>query len=476
MVSASRKGVDASGFRLMPSGPHALATRFALTRSAETSIDLQYFIFQRDSTGLEFLRLIRDAALRGVRVRILLDDLYFAGSDELFLGLMAFNNVQVRLFNPFRLRNGGPFIRFASSPLDFERLNHRMHNKLFIVDGSFAITGGRNIGDEYFSRRDAGNFIDLDVLAAGEIVQRFSSDFDLYWNSLYAVPLDRLAVQSLSADALRKRFDEQTMLVNAPADDYQDIPDVLGRESPAREIAAGHVEMAWGEAESYADLPGKGNSSSEEGEYGSNLVRLGALEHIRSAKTEVLLTSPYFIPGSTGVDLFSQARRRGVNVNILTNSLSSSDQPIVHASYRRYRHALLAAGIRLFELSPNRAGSALQRHLFGLSAGGLHTKSLIIDQEQLFIGSMNFDPRSDHFNTENGLAIHIPVIAREAARLTALAEAEAAHEVRIARDGHLEWITAEGAIVNSHDNEPETSLWLRFWLRVLSPLAPESLL
>lgn len=446
-----------SGFRLIPSGSHALATRDELIRRAQTSIDLKYFIFQDDPTGREFLRLLRDAANRGVRVRLLLDDLNASGMDDLLTGLTVGGNVEVRMFNPFRLRSGPVWTRFAASPFAFETLNHRMHNKLFIADGVLAVSGGRNIGDEYFSRRDAGNFIDLDVLSSGDIVLQLSSDFDMYWNSDFAVPLSQLRAPSYSEDDLRRKFIERTRTANSPADDDQNDVDAIGQSSPARQIATGTPELQWGAAESYADLPGKGNSNGDQRAYGSNIVRLGAIDHIKKARSEVFLTSPYLIPTTSGIKLLASARHNGVRVSVLTNSLASTDQPVVHAAYRRYRTLMLRDGIEIYELSPQRSTGQSQRKLFGLSVGGLHTKALVVDREELFIGSMNFDPRSDHFNTESGVAIYVPVIAAQAAQLATLAEKEAANQVKEAPDGHLEWIADNGTVVSSHDVEPEAS-------------------
>jgi putative cardiolipin synthase len=408
------------------------------------------------------MRALRDAAARGVRVRLLIDDLYTGGQDELLACLAAHERVEVRLFNPFALRSGGVFARFAASPFFFGRLNHRMHNKLFVADAAWAITGGRNIGDEYFTRNDAGNFIDLDVLAAGEVVGDMSLQFDLYWNSAATVPIEYVAARSAPAHALRDRFETLTQSASAPALVGADAPDALGRSSVAKEFAAGRVHLAWGDGESYADLPGKALSASQtqgRQEHGSNLVRLNALEHIRAASREILLTSPYFIPGRAGVDLLAEAARRGVKVSVLTNSLASTDQPLVHGAYRRYRPALLAAGVALFELSPQRAGREEQRKLFGLSVGGLHTKSLVIDRKELFVGSMNFDPRSDRINTESALAIHVAEVAEDAARLAALSKMQAAHQLRLSEGQALEWISPAGGEGPIHPDEPESEFW-----------------
>ncbi len=414
-------------------------------------------------------------------MRLLIDDLYTQGQDELLGCLAAHERVEVRLFNPFALRAGGVFARFAASPFFFGRLNHRMHNKLFVADAVWAITGGRNIGDEYFTRNDAGNFIDLDVLAAGKIVGDMSRQFDLYWNSAAAVPIEYVAARSASVSALCDRFETLTLSASASVSALAgaDVPDALGRPPVATEFNVGRVHLAWGDGESYADVPGKALSASQTGgrqEHGSNPVRLNALEHIRAASGEVLLTSPYFIPGRAGVNLLAEAVRKGVKVSVLTNSLASTDQPLVHGAYRRYRPALLTAGVALFELSPQRAGRDEQRKLFGLSVGGLHTKSLVIDRKELFVGSMNFDPRSDRINTESALAIHVAEVAEDAARLATLSKMQAAHQLRLPEGQTLQWIAPADGDGPVHVDEPESEFWQKIWLLFTSQFAPEGLL
>ena len=466
-----------SGFRLLPSGAHALGTRLELIRQSRHSLDLQYFILQSDETGKELTRLLRDAASRGVRVRVLVDDLYTAGTEELLLTLSSHENIEVRVFNPFLLRHGSVALRFAAQPFDFERLNHRMHNKLFVADGVAAITGGRNIGDEYFSRRDAGNFIDLDVLAVGHVVEQMQAQFDLYWNSDVVRRIQATAHDSSTIEERRARFDRLTKLADAPATREKPQPDPLGRPAPAEQLRAGRLELSWGFAESYADSPRKGVSADgTNASYGASPMRQRVLDDIRDASKELLLTSPYFIPGPAGLLLLHAAAARGVSVNVLTNSLASTDQPIVHSAYRRYREDLLKSGVHLYELSPVYARREDRRKFFGLSAAGLHTKCLVIDRQELIIGSMNFDPRSAHFNTENGLAIYVPSVSRDAAALLNMAKREAAHRLQLGRDGHIEWIVPVGGNEYEHDQEPDAGIVQRLWLRLISPLAPESLL
>lgn len=475
-VDASRPDTHSSGFRLMPSGGHALATRLALIRAAHSALDLQYFIVQPDATGKEVLRELRDAAARNVRVRVLIDDLYTQGSDELLRTLAAHDNVEVRLFNPFMLRNAGVAARYLAQPFGFERLNHRMHNKMFIADGVTAITGGRNIGDEYFSRRDAGNFIDLDVLAAGPIVREIGSQFDQYWNSPLAISVTEIVRSDASRQQLQARFDAMTRAAESPALSDENEWDALAHRSPSVDMREGRLELAWGTGQSFADPPGKGLAGPVGSDYGVNRIRMNAVDRIRSADKEVLLTSPYFIPGPSGLSLLREASDRAVAVAVLTNSLASTDQPLVHSAYRRYRVPLLQAGVQLYELSPNYAGRDDRRRFFGLSAAGLHTKCLVIDRQEVFIGSMNFDPRSDHYNTENAVAILVPAVARDAAQLLNLAKREAANRVQIGADGHLEWVIPVGNEEYVHDQEPDAGGMLRLWLQLVSPLAPESLL
>jgi putative cardiolipin synthase len=468
-----------SGFRLLPSGPMALSARLTLAQEATRSLDLQYFMVRADRTGLEVMRSLRDAARRGVRVRLLVDDLY-APSDEVLLALAAHENVEVRLFNPFPLRQPGMGARFLASVFDFEQLNHRMHNKLFIADGTLAITGGRNIADEYYSRRQSANFVDLDILASGEVVGAMSSEFDQYWNSRLAYPVQLVAAKPpQSRVELARRFDELVGGVVAPDRALPYETDFLGRPSLEADLAKGTVPLIRSHGESQADSPDKGVRSDGRrvtGRYGASPVRLSAVALMRSAQKEVILTSPYFVPGEAGIELVRSLTQRGVVVRILTNSLASTDQPLVHGAYRRYRRALLEAGVDLYELSPKWVGNEKQRKAFGLSAGGLHTKSLVIDRSIVVIGSMNFDPRSDHYNTESAVVVHSPELSREVAQLARISSLEGAHRLTLVDGDQIRWIDPSTDDSAPHRTEPEASLWLRFWLRVLSVFAPESLL
>ena len=306
-----------------------------------------------------------------------------------------------------------------------------------------------------------------------------STSFDAYWNSALAYPVSAVAANpGVSDGELQRRFESLIGQAVAPDRAMPSETDVFGRPSIEVELDQGRLHLIWGDGESYADPPEKGvRNGDATSAYGEGRVQIGAIELIRSARSEVILTSPYFVPGRDGVELVRSLISRGVAFRILTNSLASTDQPLVHGAYRRYRRALLEAGADLYELSPKWIGSDKQRMTFGLSPGGLHAKSLVIDRQVVVIGSMNFDPRSDHFNTESAIVIRIPELGREAAQLARLASLEGAHRVRLASDGQLRWDEPVGEGGNPpHTSEPEASVWRRFWLRVLSLFAPESLL
>lgn len=468
-----------SGFRLLPSSPFALDTRLELIRRAERSIDIQYFLVERDATGRSFLRELRDAARRGVRVRLLLDDVNTVGMDDLLLGLAAEPNVELRLFNPFPGGRDTLFTRFASSLAQFERLNHRMHNKLFIADGAMAVAGGRNIADEYFARREIANFIDLDVFVIGAVVPHLAALFDQYWNSQPAYPLESIVWPGASAMGRRARFDKLTAQVQTPPLEGLSRTDVLGYGPIADELTDGKLGLIWGNAEAFADAP-SAVAEVDPRAFAQHLderpVRFNVFEHIREAKSEVVLVTPYLIPGKGGMALIRNVRARGVAVSILTNSLASTDQPFVHAGYRPYRKRLLEAGVDLYELSATKANRTSRWRLPKAAVGGLHAKTAIFDRNEVFVGSMNLDPRSEHYNTELGIIFHSPELARESLRLINYTKSHAAHRLLLAPDGSIRWFGPADSDDGTHTEEPETSLWQRTLLDLLGPFAPEELL
>lgn len=479
IAAASQPDEDLTGIRLLPTGPYALDTRLALLARAQRSVDLQYYVLQNDETGRVLLRALRDAAQRGVRVRLLLDDLYTAETDGLLLALQAHPGIEVRLFNPFPAGREGLVNRFIASAADFRRVNRRMHNKLFIVDGAMAVLGGRNIADEYFMRHAQANFVDLDAFVTGALLPTLQQVFDDYWNSPVVYPLHAIVPSDAPQAALRQRFD--AAVADTPTPPPPPSTDVLGYGPISDEIEAGRLGLVWAFATAYADPPDrlKGQGAS----YGNvpledvESVRYSVVDMMRGARREVIVTSPYLIPGEHGMRLFADQRARGVQFKLLTNSLASTDEPLVHVGYRKYRRELLRMGVDLYELSPLRVKRSSRLGFLMPSLGRLHAKTVVVDRQRVFIGSMNFDPRSDKHNTELGVFIDSPEIARELLRLTDLDKLQAAYRVQLKADGQtLQWLTSDDENEVSVDHEPDTDWLTRLWLELLAPLAPEELL
>ena len=470
---------ELTGFRLLPSGAFALDTRLALIQRAQRSLDLQYYLVQNDDTGRLLLRALRDAAQRGVRVRLLVDDLYTAGEDELLLGLQANPNVEVRLFNPFPGGRSGLASRIATSLADLSRVNHRMHNKLFIADGAMAVAGGRNIADEYFSRGSVDNFIDLDAFMVGGAVWQLQRLFDDYWNSPFVYPMQAIAYSDLSATELRQRFDALTAgaaLEPLPPD----VRDILGNPPLSADIDGGWLPLIWSRAAPYADPPDKiiGGTTQYAGVPLQDVqsVRFEVLEQVARARQEVFIDSPYLIPGEKGVNLFRAAAARGVRVSLLTNSLASTDEPLVAMGYRRYREPLLDAGVQLYELSPTQIRRSGAFKSLRDSIGRLHAKTAVIDRRMVFIGSMNFDGRSASVNTEMGVFVDSPQLAEEMLRLMTMERRVAALQLARTPDGRLQWnVLGDDGLPEAHPEPGADPLQLLWW-KLLSPLAPEELL
>jgi cardiolipin synthase C len=483
-IALASRPADASlsGFRLIHVGITALHARLDLLRAAQRSLDLQYYHLHDDETGRLILRELRLAAQRGVRVRLLVDDMYTQGMEPLLLGLAAFPNAEVRLFNPFPTR-GGTASRFAAALADFSRVHRRMHNKLFVADGAVAIVGGRNLGNDYVFRSEVINFLDFDSVVVGAVLPQLGSLFDVYWNSPHAYPVDAIMPSNASATQRQQVFDRAVALDRAPEPPAPPAADRLGYPPLAVDLARGRFDLSWGPARAFADAPDKvvGKPRTEEQTSGAALdnVRRTLVAEMSRAKEELFLTTPYFVPGPVALERMRNNIGRGLSISILTNSLAGSDEPVVHTGYRRYREEMLRAGVRLYELSPKHSQYLV---LAGMQPVPfrLHTKSAVLDQQVAFLGSLNLDPRSEEHNTELGVLVHNPTVARDMRKLVELFKNVAAYEVRLApqRRYGLEWVRvdASGKVVETLDDEPETDRWTRWKVNFLSLLIPEGLL
>jgi phosphatidylserine/phosphatidylglycerophosphate/cardiolipin synthase-like enzyme len=458
IIAAEEGGKNLSGIRLLTSGEEALGDLIALADHAERTLDIQYYIIQQDESARILLHHVRLAADRGVRVRVLVDDLNTAGEDRRFMHLSEHTNVEVRVFNPFPGGRHATWSRFLASANDIGRINHRMHNKLFVADNALAITGGRNIGDQYFTRDPHNNFIDLDVVAAGAIVPELSATFDAFWNSKFAYPIASVADP-----------------VNAePPSPPAEKGDAANANWLEVELQSGSVHLTWVPATVLADRPAKIASETSPDEEVTIANNIGAL--IRSAKQELIVISPYFVPGHDGVAMFAQLVGQGVHVRILTNSLASTDSPLVHNGYSHYRVALLKLGVELSEVRPKLGQKRARFHPFRSSTASLHAKALVIDQKTVFIGSLNMDARSAYTNSELGLVIRSAEIARQVSSLLDDISADGSYRLRLVDHDKIEWSSGEAGAEQTWHIDPETTRLQRFSLKAVAPFAPEELL
>lgn len=390
-----------SGVLALPDGPYALAARIVLADAAESSIDTQYYIWQKDATGLYLLDALRRAAERGVRVRLLVDDNGTPDLDPELASLNAMDNFEVRIFNPFVLRSP----RAVSYLFDFPRLNRRMHNKSFTVDGVATIIGGRNIGDVYFSYGIDSEYYDLDVLAVGDVATEVADNFDNFWASDSAYPVELMI--SSQADGLAMMAVALEDVNNAP--ESKAYKEVTNSSELVQSMVDQTLRFEWVKVTMVSDDPAKGLGKIDEDKLMINRLTAILTDPVKSLD----LVSAYFIPGDVMTGYLTGLAAKGVKVRTLTNSQESTDVLPVHSGYLLYRDALLDGGVDVYELKSNQQ----KMHLFskfsilGASATSLHAKTFTLDNERIFIGSFNFDPRSAMLNSEMGLLIESPKIA-----------------------------------------------------------------
>lgn len=461
-----------SGFRLLAIGMEAFLMRAALADTAQRTLDLQYYIYRDDDTGALLTQSLLKAADRGVRVRLLVDDLNIVRKDDDVTALDVHPHIEVRIFNPFATQGGGSWARFSSFIADPERLNRRMHNKSFIADNLCAIVGGRNIGDEYFdASRDFG-FGDLDVLAVGPVSREISQSFDQYWNSAFAYPLSAIGVRASAAlwmDRVRMRLGRHFMRMRK-----SDYASSVMKTDLAAQLTERRLALEWAKSRLLADLPGKIVQAPESA---PTLPYDQLRELAEQAAREIILVSPYFVPGEEGIALLRRIRNRNVKVRLLTNSLASTDVAAVHAGYSRYRVALLGMGVELYELKPIvPAGRRRKRKVvFGSARASLHSKTYVFDRRQVVIGSMNLDPRSMYLNTELGLMIESEALGADiAGSFDELVDPEYSYRVELAgSSGRLTWTAEVRGVKAVYTHDPEASIWRRLAVKILGLLPIE---
>lgn len=435
----------------------AFACRYRLAEMAEKTLDVQYYIWEDDMSGRLLFSVLVAAASRGVRVRLLLDDNNTQGLDAILRLLDSHPNIDVRLFNPFSFRT----LRALGYLTDFARLNRRMHNKSFTVDGEATIIGGRNVGDAYFGAGEAPLFSDLDVMAIGPVVAEVANDFERYWQSACVSTLKQ--VLELSEEEIGARLQ--------PPDDWfqneiaQRYLDKLESSQFITRLEARDLPLIWAKTRLLSDDPRKGLGRAKR----HSLLPQRLLDVMGTPAEQIDIISSYFVPTRAGVAQLLQLVRKGVKIAILTNSLAANDVAVVHAGYARWRKKLLRHGIELYELKPTQdfVPGLRDRGLTGNSGSSLHAKTFSIDGAKVFIGSLNFDPRSTMLNTEMGFVIESETLARLIHRRFLKSRLHEAWQIRLDNVGRLNWVEQKDGEEIVLKKEPKT----RFWQRVLVRLA-----
>ena len=448
-----------SGFAIFPDGSRAFTARIAMTELAEKTLDLQYFDWEADATGRILAERLVRAADRGVRVRILVDDLHLKGRDAVVAALDAHPNIEIRLFNPFAHRSGHVLDFIA----DFDRVNHRMHNKLFVMDNAVVIVGGRNIGNHYFEVHQHVNFRDLDVVAGGPVVREASGVFDHFWNSDWAVPVRAMVSRpATEADLQRVLQTGHEQIVKEPYP-YPLDQDVTSLKS---ELTAIFDAFIWAPGHMIFDDP------NEIKKYGRTTTMTERFfRRIERLNSELLIEVPYLVVRERGLAAVKRLRDRGVRIRILTNSLASNDVLAAHAGHAEHRDELIAAGVELYEL---RSEPTVKKRIFfltGSSRSTLHNKVMVFDRKDVFIGSLNLDPRSGDINTEAGLYIESPKLAAQViAYMDEGVRPENSYRVLLDADGDIYWVTETNGKTERYDHDPNSTAWQRAKVRFIRML------
>lgn len=450
IARAATEHPDQSGFALLRYGRQAFTGRVAVTAKAEHTLDVQYYIWENDATGHILSQRLLEAADRGIRVRVLLDDINLKGRDDHIASLDAHPNVEIRLFNPFVHRSA----RVLDFVANLDRVNHRMHNKLIIMDNAFAIVGGRNIGNHYFQVAEDANFRDLDIIAAGPVVREISTVFDYFFNGEWSIPIAALVDTPHTAEDLaeaRGALDELIASESYPHPLEQDV------EQASEELNNILDTLIWAPGRIIWDDPKTIQQTGSTSRMQEALHR-----RIQTLEKELLIESAYFVLRDPGIETLQDLQKRGIRVRILTNSMQSNDVLAAHAGYAERRKDMVEAGAELFELRPD-AANIQQRVITGTSKAALHTKAIVFDRQDLFIGSYNLDPRSGDINTEAGLYVESPELA---AQLIAYMDTgitpEDSYRVTLDDNGDLLWLTVEDGRELKFHKDPGSTWWQRF--------------
>jgi cardiolipin synthase C len=455
-----------TGFHLLANGRDAFVARAVLAQKAERSLDVQYYLYHNDLVGRLFSHVLLMAADRGVRVRLLVDDMDMADRDFGATVMELHPNIEVRLFNPFG-RNTSRWSQFITR---MGSVTRRMHNKSFVVDSQMAILGGRNIGNEYFEADPGLAFADLDVIAGGPVAGEVSAVFDLFWNHALAYPASALYMGEAVTDETMKKFRQSLGQFVAEQRDSVYLQ-ALRDSDLAVKIRNNQLAFEWGDGEVVFDHPEKLIQDVDATEFhlGPKLI-----PYWNGVRKELLIFSPYFVPGDKGTEVLAGLVKRGVRVRILTNSLSSNDVELVHAGYKKYRKELLRNGVELYEMNKKLATRQREekKGTGGSSKASLHAKSFVFDRSQVFIGSLNLDPRAVVFNTEIGVVLKVLTISEAMSKWFEQNIERVAFRLELKKDENgweqLLWHGWENEEPVMFTHEPYAGFWQRAKIEFLS--------
>ena len=505
-----------SGFALVSSAELAFTSRMTLINAAQKTLDIQYYAIFADETTDRMFDAMREAANRGVRIRILLDDFNTSGKNAQVLKLAFEKNFELRLFNPLPGGRSSLFFRIIGNLHDVKGIQRRMHNKIFVADNAVAITGGRNLGETYFGQSNGTNFVDIDMLAAGRIARDLSRSFDQYWNSPLAYPVQSLMTQKdiaaikplapSSAGAVAGgRNSAEAALPAASTPPGTVTANLTLIERVATTPDGGTITLpalpestdlrlltwTWAPSALLVDKPSKISADADAVEESQDTTVDGLLQLMSQAKTSLLIVSPYFVPGKMMMKQFADIRQRGVRVRVLTNSLASNDALAAHVGYARYRQALLAMGVEIYEMRAEQdsgvTGFNAKPGGFSGSIGGstggstgssrasLHAKVVVMDDSLLVVGSMNLDMRSKLQNSEVAIVVRNRTLAAQATLLIEPTLATGAYSVELV-DGNLLWRAPEGSQLKDSRTEPDAGFGLKLLTNLIAPFAPDEML
>lgn len=465
---------ELTGYLVLFEPLEALSARLRLIDKAEKTLDLQYYIWDNDKVGALALHALIRAADRGVRVRLLIDDNNAKSTEGIFLALAQHPNIKVKLFNPYRFRK----YRALDMMLDLKRINRRMHNKSFIADHQVALIGGRNMTNQYYNVSDNYQFSDVDVMLVGTAVKDISNSFDEYWNHEYAYKVQEVVKQSahrLSYDSLKQQLDEHYKRITV-----QNYLDLTSNSQAIDSLMSRYIPLDWVKAEVVKDSPDKIKSKAKKKEH----LNFQLIQQLEQPEKNVDLISAYFVPEKKGAKMLTDLAEDGIKVRVLTNSFKANDVAVVHAFYGKYRQDLLEHGVQLYEFLPALDKNDLDRHtealakkakvnLKGLSRSSLHAKLMALDEKQVFIGSFNFDPRSAYLNTEIGVLLNSPPLARAVHTTMDENLSKYAYQLVLDANKKITWQrqTPQGPVI--YTKEPRMKWWQRAGIKMLSWLPIE---